>query len=181
MVRAVAGSMIVCCVLHGLTGCSSTGRPGEPRPTAATPPTAAAPPGSTSGSPAGGAAGATASAEAPGHDDHDDAGPAAPAAQAPPAAAAFAAAWTRRGLQAEQWWAQLAPLCTPAFAAKLRSTDPANVPASQVTGPPVAVRDPSEGLAVYTVPTNAGTLSVTLTSVAGRWLASDTTFRRTVQ
>jgi hypothetical protein len=116
--------------------------------------------------------------EPPGRDDHGTTAPAPPASSAATAAAAFAAAWARPSLPAEQWWQTIAPLCETGFAASLRTVDPALVPASRVTGRPVAARAPADGLAVYTVPTDAGALTVTVAVVDGQWLVTGNDFTR---
>jgi hypothetical protein len=73
----------------------------------------------------------------------------------------------------------VSPLCEPGFAAALRTTDPTRLPARAVTGAPVPVREPAAGPAMYTVATDAGTLSVTVAAVDGRWLAAGNDFTRT--
>ncbi|SCL43837.1 hypothetical protein GA0070606_0028 [Micromonospora citrea] len=126
----------------------------------------------------------TSTGEAPGRDDHgDERAPVAPppAAQAPRVAAAFAAAWARPDLPTEVWWQRVAPHCEEGFARALRTVDPAQVPARRVTGRPAATRAPKGGAAVYEVPTDAGTLTVTLAAVNGRWVVTGNDFVRAVQ
>lgn len=121
--------------------------------------------------------------ERPGGDDHDDGRPPAappPAAQAAPVAAAFAAAWARPDLPAQTWWRGVSSSCDAGFARALRSVDPARVPATRVTGRPVATQAPTGGRAVFEVATDAGTLIVTLAGVGGRWVVTDNDFRRAV-
>lgn len=94
-------------------------------------------------------------------------------------AAGFATAWVRGGLTASQWWTGIKVWCEPVFAEDLRSVDPRNLPARSVTGPPVVdtpatVDDPG----VYSVPTDAGVLRVTVAAVADQWLVSDNDFER---
>jgi hypothetical protein len=91
-------------------------------------------------------------------------------------ALAFARAWVRRERTPQQWLAAVRPLCEPGFAMLMATVDPGNVPASRVTGAPVAVAAPVGGSARYRVATDAGTLSMTLTSVHGRWLVSGNDF-----
>ncbi|MFG1955050.1 hypothetical protein [Micromonospora sp. NPDC048830] len=154
-------------------GCAPTGDPGTPAPQRSGPvyPTAGA--GDGDPSPTG---------ELPGGDDHEDGAPAAPppAAQAAPVAAAFAAAWARPDLPAEAWWRGIAVVCDEGFARALRTVDPARVPATRVTGRPVAKQAPKGGAAVYEVATDAGTLTVTLASVGGRWVVTGNDFTRSV-
>jgi hypothetical protein len=125
----------------------------------------------------------SAAGERPGTDDHDH--EPSPAAPPPPAAAApvvatFAAAWARPDLPAGTWWRGVAPMCDDGFAQALRTVDPARVPATRLTGRPVATRAPSGGVAVYEVATDAGTLTVTLAAVDGRWVVTGNDFVRAV-
>lgn len=82
-------------------------------------------------------------------------------------------AFARPSLDEATWWDQLRPLLTPAAAIAYEGTDPANVPASAVTGAPVLVDDTSAYLARVEVPTDAGTYAVLLVREgAGQpWLA----------
>ncbi|MEU6077545.1 hypothetical protein [Micromonospora sp. NPDC047074] len=125
----------------------------------------------------------TSTSERPGNDDHGDERPPAalpPAAQAPRVVAAFAAAWARPDLSAAVWWKRVAPHCEEGFARALRTVDPAQVPATQVTGRP-SVKQAPKAAAVYEVPTDAGTLTVTLAAVNGRWMVTGNDFVRAVQ
>ncbi|RSM75194.1 hypothetical protein DMB66_00035 [Actinoplanes sp. ATCC 53533] len=94
----------------------------------------------------------------------------APAA-ATDAALRFVHAWARPGLAQPTWYAALRDLVTPAYAQLLAATDPANVPAHLVTGAPAA-RSSTSTVLVTDVPTDAGTVRVTLTRVDGRWLVA---------
>lgn len=138
--------------------------------------------GSASAYPTPAAAGGsgTSSAEPPGRDDHDhdvlDSPPLAD--RAAPVAAGFAAAWARSDLPASRWWPAVAAYCDEDFARSLRTVDPALVPASRVTGRPTAAQTPRDGRAVFEVPTDAGTLTVRLAGVGGRWRVTDNDFRR---
>ncbi len=87
-------------------------------------------------------------------------------------AVAFMRAFARPELPAEQWHAGIAGLMSPGGAELFAYVDPANVPASEVTGE-VEVLDPSSGsLAEVHVATDAGTYLVTLTRInqADPWL-----------
>lgn len=150
-----------------VAGCAT----GSPPPLAEQPATVASTPAAES-----------AAGEQPGHDDHVHALPPAPppAAQAAPVAAEFAAAWARPDLSAQAWWEGLAPLCDEGFAALLRTVDPARVPATRVIGPPVATQAPTDGAATFEVPTDAGTVTVTLAGVDGQWVATGVDFSRAV-
>jgi hypothetical protein len=128
--------------------------------------------GSIVANPSGSGASPAASVEPPGTDDHPEPGAAAPPAAAPAAAAGFGAAWVRRELSAAQWLKGITPWCEPGFARSLATVDPANVPASRVTGKPRVLRAPAGRSAAYTVATDGGTLTVTLIDLNGRWLVS---------
>ena len=104
---------------------------------------------------------------------------ASPPAAALNAAYRFAAAWVRGDLPRAQWYAGVEPLCSPAFAARLRTVDPGNVPASRVTGT-ARTSSSHPNTVVTAVPTNGGVLSVTVTRYNGRWLVSNNAFNRAV-
>ncbi|BAL86493.1 hypothetical protein AMIS_12730 [Actinoplanes missouriensis 431] len=105
------------------------------------------------------------------------------AAVAPPArtvAERFAGLWARRTVAAEVWWADLAPLCTPYLHAKLRGTDPGNVPAGAITGQPQAASSRVDEV-VFHIAADGGTLILAVTRDAehgGGWLAAHVDFRR---
>lgn len=147
-----------------VAGCGSD--PGQPSDTAGdTPPSGPAP------------SAPVPSIETAGSDDHDRPAPAPPVGQPAAVAEAFAAAWVR-ALPADQWWTALAPLCETEFAALLASVDPANLPASRVTGPPVLASPSTSGPAVYTIPTDGGTLTITVAAIGGKWLVTSNDFTR---
>jgi hypothetical protein len=103
--------------------------------------------------------------------DVRDFGPGAPAAQTNEAsrvAAAFTRAWARPDLPPKQWWSGVAATSEEVFAETLRTVDPTRVPAERVTGAPRALRSRFD-LAAFAVPTDSGTLEVTLTVVDGAW------------
>jgi hypothetical protein len=97
--------------------------------------------------------------------------PIPPPAAATDAALRFVRAWARPGLEQPAWFAGIRDLVTPAYARLLAATDPANVPAHLVAGSPVA-RSSTSTMLVTDVPTDAGTVRVTLTRVDGRWLVA---------
>lgn len=68
----------------------------------------------------------------------------------------FVRAWARPDLQASQWWAGVRGFLTPAAAQLFRYTDPANVPATQVTGSARVVGEPTATSVLVEVPTDAG-------------------------
>ena len=63
---------------------------------------------------------------------------------------------------AAAWWAQLEPMFSPQAAADYTGTDPAQVPAHQVSGPAVLVEQSSAYLATVAVPTDVGAYQVLL-------------------
>ena len=84
------------------------------------------------------------------------------------------AAFARPGLDYDTWWAELTPLLTQQAQQDYAYVDPANVPASAVTGPGVLVDERSAYVADVEVPTDAGTytLVLTRTDAAAPWLTS---------
>lgn len=94
------------------------------------------------------------------------------AQQAANVADAFTKAWADHNRPAADWWARVSKYADPEFAAQLKSTDPANVPASKVTGPPhpVAVYYAS---ASVEVPTDAGIVIVEVVNNGHTWLVTD--------
>src|SRR5262249_26358131 len=92
--------------------------------------------------------------------------------QASTTALAFTRAWTDHAKPAAQWLAGGSKYADPEFATQLKSTDPRNVPASQVTGAPhpVAVYYAS---ASVEVPTDAGIVVVELVSDGRAWQVVD--------
>ena len=96
------------------------------------------------------------------------------AAEAGDRAVAFLRAFARPDLPAEDWHAGLTGFMTPEAAELFAYVDPANVPATQVTGTPAVSPGGSVYLAVVQVPTDAGTYRVTLTrTAAGQpWLVT---------
>lgn len=106
-----------------------------------------------------------------------------PAQPPPPAARAlaerFGRLWARRKVNADVWWQDLRPLCTPALHEKLRDTDPENVPAGEITGPPEPVLS-RRGEAVFHLPAGSeGTLILGTADVPGQgWRVATVDFRR---
>lgn len=85
-------------------------------------------------------------------------------------AARWAAAWVNHppGTTSEQWIDRLRPFTTEEYLGVLGGVDPANVPASQVTGEPQAVRVAARSVQVQ-VPTNALTLVVLVVATEDGW------------
>ncbi|WP_051800152.1 hypothetical protein [Catenuloplanes japonicus] len=97
--------------------------------------------------------------------------PAAVPAAAVDAAARFADAWARPDLPAADWREDVAALATAEYAHLLRTVDPADVPATRVTGQPQP-RESTTARVVVDVPTDAGTLRVICVAPHGRWLVA---------
>ena len=76
-------------------------------------------------------------------------------------------AFARPDLPADQWWAELTPMLSPAATEAYVGTDPAQVAASEVTGPGWWGESPSNYLALVLVPTDAGEYAVLLVREGG--------------
>lgn len=90
------------------------------------------------------------------------------------AAQAAMAAFARPSLDYTTWWAELSPLLTQQAQQDYAYVDPANVPATAVTGPPSVVDETSAYVASVEVPTDVGryTLVLTRADAASPWLTS---------
>lgn len=84
------------------------------------------------------------------------------------------AAFARPSLDYTTWWAELSPLLTQQAQQDYAYVDPANVPATAVTGTATVVDETSAYVASVEVPTDVGTYTLVLTRVdaASPWLAS---------
>jgi hypothetical protein len=85
---------------------------------------------------------------------------------------AFVMHWVRPapGVIAEQWLAAVTPYVMPESVVELRSVDPANIPATRVTGPAVTTAT-SPSVVQATVPTDAGAITVVVVQQpTGQWL-----------
>ncbi|MFY1623781.1 hypothetical protein ACN268_11315 [Micromonospora sp. WMMD735] len=104
--------------------------------------------------------------------DPDGVGPTGPADADPDAVAAavgFVARWARPQLNASDWLAALRPRAVPAYAALLATVDPANVPATKVTGRgQVVAATPTH--AAVDVPTDNEVLRVVCIRDGRQWL-----------
>lgn len=112
----------------------------------------------------------------------DDAEP-SPDAAAPPStspgaasprtvAKAFANAWLHHsGLTSTEWHAAVAKYATTDLSDQLDGADPADVPADHLTGDLIQT-DFSSSYVQYAALTDAGTLTLYLQGVDGRWLVS---------
>ncbi|GGO94016.1 hypothetical protein GCM10011584_34050 [Nocardioides phosphati] len=81
-------------------------------------------------------------------------------------------AFAKPKLDYDTWWDGLAPYLSASAQQAYSMTDPANVPASKVTGPSALAPSESDYLANVEVPTNVGTYTVLLSRLDGgsRWL-----------
>ncbi|WP_298461189.1 hypothetical protein [uncultured Cellulomonas sp.] len=158
--RSLAGAALATGALIALTACQAE----PPSPTAGTggaPPAATAQPAPPSSSPV-----------APNHDvEHDEPDPqplpsptpgATSDAAAVEVATAAMTAFARRELPEADWWAGLSPHLSNAARDAYSATDPANVPASAVTGAAAVLPSESGYLATIAVPTDAGVYEVLL-------------------
>ena len=103
-------------------------------------------------------------------------GSASPSADALPEAAVdvatqFAGLWLNQdGLDEQQWYDRLVPLATEATQRQLAGVDPANVPATELTGEPT-ISGPS-----VVFDTDRGLLTLTMTEDDGVWKVSGVDF-----
>jgi hypothetical protein len=86
-------------------------------------------------------------------------------------ALSFAQAWSSSARSQQEWALGIQPYVTPALGAGLAQTDPARVPATRVTGEPLLLTS-SATSATVRVPTDGGSIVVTLTRAAGGWQVS---------
>lgn len=97
-----------------------------------------------------------------------------PPSQAPPAALTAATKWTQawakhpEGTTTETWVKGLRPWTTDEYLSVLSTVDPANVPATKVTGSARAVAVSPKSVRAE-VPTDALTLLVLVTETGGEW------------
>jgi hypothetical protein len=97
-----------------------------------------------------------------------------PLSAAPGPALSMAARWTAAwvnhppGVSAQQWVGGLRPFTTDEYLGVLSGVDPANIPATRVTGEPRATRVAARSVQV-TVPTNALTLDVLVVLTDDGW------------
>ena len=95
---------------------------------------------------------------------------------APPAQAALdvATQWAQKwvhhpdGMKAAEWLDALRPLTTEEYLAVMATVEPANIPSTKVTGPPVAKESYTTSVKV-TLPTDGGDLDITLISTPQGW------------
>ena len=107
--------------------------------------------------------------------DNEDGARLAPSAPAAPVAVTVAVryvtVWARPDLTREAWYAGVRASVVAPYARLLADTNPANVPARTVTGPP-RVLSSTTAVVVCAVPTDAGPVHVTVVDQDGRWLVA---------
>ncbi|GAA1879539.1 hypothetical protein GCM10009836_71140 [Pseudonocardia ailaonensis] len=100
-----------------------------------------------------------------------------PVNQAPASALQMAQNWTAAwanhpaGMTNAQWLAGLRPYTTDEYLPTLSNVDPANIPATRITGPATATKV-SPASVTADVPTDVVTLKVTLVDTAAGWRVS---------
>lgn len=97
-----------------------------------------------------------------------------PLSKAPPAALRVVSRWStawlrpRPGVTAEQWLAGLRPYTSEEYLGVLAEVDPANIPATRLTGRPTPVRVAPRSVQAQ-VPTDALTLIVLVVETEAGW------------
>jgi hypothetical protein len=93
-----------------------------------------------------------------------------PAPEALQVAKAWATAWVNHpaGITSQQWVKGLAPYTTDEYLPVMNSVDPANVPASRVTGEPTAKVSYTSSAQVL-VPTDGGELEISVIRTPAGW------------
>jgi hypothetical protein len=101
------------------------------------------------------------------------------AASAQAVALSFAQAWLRHvGVTPQDWHARLSRYTTKSLAERLNGVDPAGVPANSTTGD-VTIIDQDPAYVDIAIPLDAGTLSLRVIPVNGRWLVDGVDWQRT--
>jgi hypothetical protein len=126
----------------------------------------------------GGSASPTAAVSTGPPDDGEGAVPTPAAPSVSPGAASprtvagkFADAWLNHDVPATQWHAALAKYATTELSGELNGADPAGVPADRISGEFTQI-DIGADYVQFAVPTDTGTLTLSLQSDHGRWLVS---------
>lgn len=99
--------------------------------------------------------------------------PAPPSPQGLAAAEAWGKQWVNHppGTAAPQWVQRLAPYTTDEFITEMATVDPANVPATAVTGPPAPLRSTANTMDVR-LPTDGGDIEVEVVKTPQGWRVS---------
>ncbi|WP_410607905.1 hypothetical protein [Amycolatopsis sp. lyj-109] len=100
--------------------------------------------------------------------------PTAPNGDAIRIAKEWAAAWVKHpaGITSEQWLAQLKPFTTEEYLPQMSTVDPANIPATKVTGEPVVGTSYPSSVQL-TIPTDGPKLAITVVSTNAGWRVAD--------
>jgi hypothetical protein len=100
--------------------------------------------------------------------------PTKPNADAIRVAKEWAAAWVKHpaGITSEQWLAQLKPFTTEEYLPQMVTVDPANIPATKVTGEPVVGTSYPSSVQL-TIPTDGPKLAITVVSTNAGWRVAD--------
>ncbi|GAA2500657.1 hypothetical protein GCM10009858_43710 [Terrabacter carboxydivorans] len=88
------------------------------------------------------------------------------------AAAAFINAWVRTALPPGEWLSGMRPYASPEFMVQLSRADPTRVPASRVTGQPVAVQTAAD-TTVFRFATDGGRVDVSTKRSGASCLVND--------
>jgi hypothetical protein len=99
---------------------------------------------------------------------------AAPNGDAVRVAKDWAAAWVDHpaGITSEQWLAKLKPFTTEEYLPVMGSVDPANIPATKVTGEPVVGTSYTSSVQL-TIPTDGPKLAITVVNTNAGWRVAD--------
>jgi hypothetical protein len=99
---------------------------------------------------------------------------AAPNGDAVRVAKEWAAAWVDHpaGITSEQWLAKLKPFTTEEYLPVMASVDPANIPATKVTGEP-SVGTSYTSSVQLTIPTDGPKLAITVVNTNAGWRVAD--------
>lgn len=97
------------------------------------------------------------------------------------AADAFARAWARPDQTRDTWWAGVARWCDQALAQRLRTTDPATIPATRIVDQPRPTSPIRAEAASFTVTTDGGVLTLTVVWSESRWLVAAIDFTRSLR
>lgn len=93
-----------------------------------------------------------------------------PSDQALDVATRWAQAWVNHpeGISTEEWLEGLRPYTTEEYLVVMSTVDPANIPATEVTGPPEATESYTSSVTV-SLPTDGPTLTITVISTPDGW------------
>lgn len=99
---------------------------------------------------------------------------AAPNGDAVRVAKEWAAAWVDHpaGITSDQWLAKLKPFTTEEYLPVMASVDPANIPATKVTGEPVVGTSYTSSVQL-TIPTDGPKLAITVVNTNAGWRVAD--------